>query len=539
MYRFEPTHRRSPLVCCLFVLGVLAIMPLYGQVNWVQLSSVPEDYVVDKDASIVYGAGRIWGIFVLPEEGEGEDDLTCLLSYDCETDQWSYIEELDWLEYTAVAYQPGVMPGNSGAVYIVGNEDQDAEMYWYNIDDDDLEPGIVEFEWFGPGAALAHGRAGYPPTQPTYPNPGWLYCLRGGTTNREFWRYVPEYDIAALDSICPKDSAVFGDRTPPFAWIPVSGAGSYRLVVASDSAFQDTVLDQQTQSASYQSTCDLDSGVYFWKTGSSDGLGSWSWGTARSFRVDFSWAQLADLPDFVTAGAALAHDYKYWYTESGDGLVAFPGGGCQRMWLYDIPSDDWVTGWSNVPYPEVAGTDLVTPPSGADSLKPFAVFGQQGNSYAYRHMLDGSWESYGTALPVTLYEGAALAYAHHEDSEGVLQDWLYLIVGDDRRNFYRLQLTENTPGGGEQTQDSRSMSATARIVGRAEELVLQYRLDVAGPVRFTVCDVVGRVRMTLHTGLQVAGAHEMHLNPQDWGAGAYIVVLDAGLQQARLKVLVR
>ncbi|MFO7676699.1 MAG: DUF4962 domain-containing protein [bacterium] len=496
---------------------------------------------MESEAAIAFGDGRVWGIFSV-----SDSDMAYLLAYDPTDDTWHMVDETNLpLERVAIAYQPGLQ-ASSGAVWFAGNEDdgEDPMLYWYDMDEEELnDEAIDEFNWLGPGASLAHGRAGYPPRVVTYPNPGWLYCLRGGS--REFWRYAIPYELVALDSVCPESGTVIGDVTPPFAWPASPDCNEYRLMLARDEAFSDVVLDVQTQSPSYQTTTSLEKGDHFWKTGTSDGFGGWSWSAVRDFRVDVGWVKLPPIgASSVEGGAALAFDYKRHYLNyASEALVAFPGGTDYRaLLLYDVTDSCWPVGWVPTPHPQPWGTDLVTPTPDAKWEKPRAVFGDTWPSYPYKHdMPDWSWIN--ATLPARLEPGASLAYAHHDDSEEVPQDWLYLILGHGSNEFWRLLLIDDDQQrvGGGQSGRSLPMVAGARIVSRGDELALEYCLEAAGPVRVTLCDVTGRVVATLHSGRQSAGAQELRWNPKASGvrAGAYFIVLAAGPLQANLKAIVR
>jgi hypothetical protein len=504
---------------------------------------VPQDYLVDEDAAITFGAGRIWGVFLLPEEERlGEYDETVLLYYNCATNEWatdedSVVELGAWVNHTAITYQPGSTPTSAGRVFITGNEDGEYPwLYCYDIDNDDLDDDEADIGEFGAGASLAHGPAWHPVNVPTYPNPGWLYGLRGGSN--EFWRYAIPYELVAVDNLCPAEGAVISDRTPPFKWSPPP-AFAHRLVVATDASFNDIVLDVQPQSPEYEPDAALANGEYYWKTGVGNGLGGWSWSEVHNFLLDAGWGRLEDLPVSVTEGAALAYDHQYYYLT--DGLVAFPGGTGVSTYYHcarGLLGNTWTTsGMHTTPHPQVEGTGLATPTPDAERQPPWAVFGGDGSDYAYMHHRIFGWQRDELSLPGTLGAGASLTYARHDG-----KDWLYLILGGGSREFYRRQLTgDDELYGGGQSRSVLPMTAGARILGRGDELALEYRLDAAGPVRVTLCDVTGRVVATLHSGRRPAGAHELRWSPRAAGlrAGAYVVNLDAGGQQARLKVIVR
>lgn len=478
----------------------------------------------------MFGAGSIWGVFPDPEE---EDAY--LWRYDCDTDEWDQfpVEELGGiLENSAMTWQPGL--SGSGVVWVVDVLDEDPMLFWYDIDEEWLDEEDVDSLGFGAGAALAHGYAWVPSwVQQVELNVGWLHCLEGGSA--EFWRYgIPfELDAPQEDSIYPPDSSAVHDPTPPFK--SSAPDSTYRLVVATDANFSNVVIDQQTSISSYEPTSSLAPGTYFWKVGTSDGVSSYSWSQVRLFWMGAGWVRLDDLPAAATNGAALAYDYQnYYLTESP---IAFRGGtGVNAYYRYDFDETEWTTaGMNTTPHQQLAGTSLATPQADATWDRPRAVFGQAEHSHAYYHHYRDGWQQHEDELPEVLGDGASIAYAHHDG-----QDYLYMVCGDGRTDFYRLPIEYEEEGGGE-SKGSVPVALDARITERAGEQALSYTLAAQARVRVVLCDVSGRAATTLRSEVQAAGTYELRWNPRSLGlsAGAYVVILDAGRQQARLKVLVR
>ncbi len=513
-------------------LAVLAV-PAIGEGEWETLEDVPIGTI--SGVGLVYAASSIWGIFPDPDL---EEEDAYLWRFDCETDEWDEcpVEEVgDILEYSAITWQPGL--SGSGVIWWVGNACEDPvepTLFWYDIDEEELYDEEVTGLTFGPGVSPAHGDAWYPSwVQQIELNVGWLHCLEGGSV--EFWRYgIPvELDAPEEDSIYPPDSSAVHDPTPPFKWSAPDS--TYRLLVATDENFNDVVIDQTVSTSNYDPSTALDDGQYFWKVGTNNGLGSYTWSQVRIFWQGSGWVQLEDLPGSATSGAALAYDNQdYYLTQSP---IGFRGGVNVNYYRYEFDdvASDWTTqGMHTTPHQQLAGTSLATPQDDADYAPPWAIFG--GNStFAYWHHWRYGWDAGGNALPESPGDGASIAYAHHDD-----QDYLYMVCGSSSTGFYRLPIEYEGEGGGE-SRGSVPIAMGARVVGRANEQALQYTLDADGPVRVTLCDVSGRIAATLCSGSQEAGQHELCWNPRTLGlhAGAYIVALDAGPQQARLKVIVR
>lgn len=68
---------------------------------------------------------------------------------------------------------------------------------------------------------------------------------------------------------------------------------------------------------------------------------------------------------------------------------------------------------------------------------------------------------------------------------------------------------------------------------------IRFRLEQPGPVDLRVFDVAGRSVATLREGLLPAGSHEVVWAARDVAAGVYLVVLTAGGEQRRQKLIVQ
>jgi len=144
---------------------------------WVELSPVPDPAQVGTGSAIAYGNGKLWGVF--PNE---DSDWTYFEYYDPGAPGWVYPDDdLDYLENTAITFQWM----NDGAVFVVGVEDGDPTLYWYDLADPFWDEEEIENFSLGAGASIAFRPV---PVYRTMDHvPGWLYCLAGN--GQEFWRY--------------------------------------------------------------------------------------------------------------------------------------------------------------------------------------------------------------------------------------------------------------------------------------------------------------------------------------------------------------
>lgn len=82
-----------------------------------------------------------------------------------------------------------------------------------------------------------------------------------------------------------------------------------------------------------------------------------------------------------------------------------------------------------------------------------------------------------------------------------------------------------------------SLLAPTPNPGRGPRTV-RFRLAESGPVELRVFDVTGRTVATLKEGVLSAGAHEIVWEARDVAAGVYMLVLSAGREQRRRKLIV-
>lgn len=261
---------------------------------------------VENGAGIVFGAGRIWGIF--PDQ---DRDRTGFAVYNHGSGQWLLPPDsvFEYLANTALSFQSL----ENGVVFLVGNEPGALPaLYAYDLTRRSWarEPINQPSFQLGPGVSLAHvPNLDY--NRQLYPVPGWLYCLPGDPDNpKQFWRYsIPtSLQDTAIDGISPGEGAIIADMTPLFLWEPAPGqlAGEYWLQAAAESTFTTLLVSVQTGEPSYQTEERLPNGTIHWRTAYRQNGGQWTWGSVHSFELQGGWIRLAEIPAPVGAGAALA-----------------------------------------------------------------------------------------------------------------------------------------------------------------------------------------------------------------------------------------
>jgi len=121
--------------------------------------------------------------------------------------------------------------------------------------------------------------------------------------------------------------------------------------------------------------------------------------------------------------------------------------------------------------------------------------------------------------------------------------FMYMLPGgyDNEKDFYQVI----APGGGEGGEGGASQvrEATAHAIAGCDGIAVEYQLPAAARVRATVHDAVGRQVGSLDAGEQQRGVHRLSWNHDNEGhrlsAGAYFVLLDMGMEQSRLKAVVK
>jgi len=119
---------------------------------------------------------------------------------------------------------------------------------------------------------------------------------------------------------------------------------------------------------------------------------------------------------------------------------------------------------------------------------------------------------------------------------------LYLIPafdGEDR--LYELILTGGGEGGA--AGPSQVGGSRAHVIAGHDGVEVEYQLPASAHVRASLHDAVGRQVRCLDAGEQPRGTHRLSWHRDNEGrrlsAGAYFVLLDMGMEQSRLKAVVR
>ena len=432
-----------------------------------------------------------------------------------------------------------------GALFVLGTEDGYPALYCYSLYDEEWGYEDIEFN-LNAGACIAYQpNVNY--NSQVYPVPGWIYLLSGNS--RDFYRYaIPSLrPPVPLNGIYPGQSAVIADKTPHFMWVN-TGAAQYRLQVSTNPNFTTTVIDVTVSVSEYQATSALSNDAYYWRTGTPNMFGAWTWSSTHSFEIVAGREPLTDITSPVGEGAAMAYDGDYFGHQS---IIVLIGGGEKGFYEYDIVQDEW-NPEHDAPTDVIAGTSLTThDATEGPGLYPWAAFGGAGTSdnpwYYDKSIPDWvEWEShpvppnppYESYFPQWLGPGASMAYGPNH--------YQYLIVGENaqgtpRNNFYRVDPSEIEDG--QQASTTRTGIARMHVVAGYDDVGVEYQLRALAHVRATLHDVLGRQVGVLDAGDQQSGMHRLSWDRDSEGrklsAGAYFVLLDIGTEQVRLKAVVR
>lgn len=105
--------------------------------------------------------------------------------------------------------------------------------------------------------------------------------------------------------ISPVDGATVTDATPMLDWSDADGAGSYRLQVATDTGFNDVVIDVDVVASTYTPAAPLANDQYVWRVRSVAGALESEWSSAWSFTVQFCATPAKPALSFPKDGATL------------------------------------------------------------------------------------------------------------------------------------------------------------------------------------------------------------------------------------------
>jgi len=561
--------KKLTVVCGLLLAASAAMAGLPWP--WMPLDSTP--FPVGEGAHITYGSDRIWGMF--PTEDSSKTFVwyysplpTAADTNDPNVGEWDSLPRgnsrwFGWaLAYTGMTYQWGK------SLFVIGADTSDEE----EPPDGYLDRYILERDtWLiydideegefvlGEGACIAYA-----------PNPGYsamnqadgyIYCLPGD--GREFWRYsiVPDTDIV-VSGIFPPSGSIIPDQTPLFQW--TGGAIQYRLQVATDPMFGlgTCVIDEIVSGTEYQTPGKLDNAQYYWRTGTPNGL-NWTWASALSFTLEGAFNQLANIPEGVAKGAAMAYtgftgnnDYPAIYVLNG-----YLGANKARyFYRWDVQNGGWEELSDTDPAPSDAGP-------GTSLTSPDPVSGIPG-----WHAVDAAFGSFSSARPYGyepvcdpgerwfIYPDSAFEnYPEPVGPGGTFvigpSVWAYLtpgaphVGGNPTRSFYAIdpcdvrKYKKHKDRGGSQAGDVLAGNVRAQVLASANGIEVEYQLPATARVRATLHDAVGRQLGVLEAGSQQPGTHRLNWSGDSQGrkmsAGAYFVLLDMGTEKARLKAVIR
>jgi hypothetical protein len=528
---------------------------------WLPLKDVPHEADVDSGAHLVWGDGRIWGVFP-----SNNPSMTYLFTYDASQDPWNPVPDScrwDTLQVMSAArlspcnitFQPGEKPTLWGIGKAGTNPGISFLKHYLEETDEWVEDTINQFE-LGDGAGIA-----YAPNPAfdsmTYPVPGYLYCLVGGESNM-FWRYPVAVaglpDTAVYGYLYPDSGANTADLTPTFRWDP-TGSMLNRIQVSTSPTFMSNVIDAVVDVCEYESPIELNNGTYYWRTAVWIG-GQWRWCAAANdwFALEGGWLPCMSLDTIPGRGAEIAYDAGS-FDDGEPGILAIYGRYHNRFSRYIIEANGWQTNtWDTTPHPVLTGSSLTTSAlvEGAFPYHIDALFyDQQENSYPYifDHNLapDSQWQEFildsidpdwDTGLPDDIEVGSSMIIGDSSYS--------YLVTGHSNY-FYRVEPEGFARGGGEQGREmahvTRSQGANAQVITAHDGIEVEYQLPAAARVRAVLHDALGRRVGMLDAGVQKPGMHRLGWTRDNQGrklsAGAYFVLLDMGSQQASLKALAR
>jgi hypothetical protein len=119
----------------------------------------------------------------------------------------------------------------------------------------------------------------------------------------------------------------------------------------------------------------------------------------------------------------------------------------------------------------------------------------------------------------------------------------YIVWQDEPGGHAQIWFSTNNPLAIAEEPEQASRGTKAHVIGRYDQVEVEYQLPASARVRAALYDALGRQVGFLDAGKQKSGAHRLNWNHDAEGrrlsAGAYFVLLDMGTEQARLKAVVR
>jgi PKD repeat protein len=139
------------------------------------------------------------------------------------------------------------------------------------------------------------------------------HCIAGRSTTRFIALIITIYLFVGgrllaqpLSGILPKYDSYVHQPNVPFEWNAMPGAVNYNLVIASDPAFTQNVIQSPPLTVTNWTSTTLSFGTWYWKVVGSDGVTSFESGTNRFVRFDPS--QIASLSFWVKADSGIGLD---------------------------------------------------------------------------------------------------------------------------------------------------------------------------------------------------------------------------------------
>jgi hypothetical protein len=510
---------KKALVCVMLVAATA--------IAWESLDDVPYGYL-GAGSAITYGDGQVWAIVPDIEL----HDATFFQHYNLSQPQWYWPDQdLPYLTNTAMTFKWRY--GNE--VFVIGICGGQTRLYRYDVQNATWSYGAITEFTPGTGVSLAfRPAAGYYGTYVA----GWLYCMVGG--GNQFWyKPIAGPGDQAIDGICPGETALVADNTPTFIWPAVQGAMKYRLTVSPNLNMSNPVLVDSCTTTTYEAVEELDNDTYYWQVAArQDGV--WNNATIHSFTLATGWMALANLPVNVTYGGSMAYEKDFYNDE--ECLIALTGAH-QYLDIYSVATNTWD---DDITTPTTAGigSAIVTHEAASSTAPylagPWAEFGEYDDNVYYHTNSVIGWVDY-FDLPQSVYLGASLAYSIESGTP-----YLYLTIGQDdegnpRNNFYRQELPSGGEGG--EARPGHLASLPARVTSSFDKVTVEYELAAPACVRASVFDALGRQVRVLEAGPHLAGVHKISWDMESSGrrtsAGAYFILLDTGMETARLKAVVR
>ena len=393
------------------------------------------------------------------------------------------------------------------------------------------------------------------------------------------WSFVTiQATVAAPDLIAPAQDASDVSTSPDLVWSSVEHATRYNVQVASDDAFANLVLTENTPETHVTFVAPVAGHDYYWRVQGEGPIGGGPWSEVRHFGVGNSGplapelhsptdnASGIDTSPALSWGAAPAADWHHLQLATNNSfdspildvdhvdraLLVGLRLSCETRFFWRVAGvnqsgkSTWSAPWSFVTMISPPGeVILLNPETGSEGVAAYASFDWQGMEGVDRYHLQVIRESPSSSSPIFVVDDSTLTVSQYTMTTPLEYSGSYL---------WKVR-AHNESGFGPWCPEASFVVAIGTATEDPDEIPTEYclaepypnpfnpstriefGLPEAAHVTVAVFDATGRVAAVLADGHKPAGHHVVTWDASNVGSGVYFVRLQAD-GQSRTRVVV-